>query len=76
MFTAKLTISIFRYVFRGYIYAKFSIIINILSVKNYADSGCLISIINRRVLLNVYPNILIKHIFTAISVRGIGNIIY
>ena len=76
MFTVELTISTPSYAFRKYIYTKFSTTIGTLSVKSYADSNCPISIINRRVLLSVYPNILIKHMPTAISIRKIGNVIY
>ena len=76
MSTAEPTISTLNYVFRKYIYTKFSATIGTSSVKNYIDSGYPISIIDRKVLLDAYPNIRIRQIFVFISVRGIGNLIY
>ena len=60
MSTAEPTISTPGYVFRRYIYAKFSATIGTSSVESYADSGCPMSIIDKRVLLDACPNIQIR----------------
>ena len=56
----KLITFILGYAFRNYTYIIFAAIIGVLAFKNYINSNYPISIINRKVLLSIYPDILIK----------------
>ena len=64
------------YAFRGYTYATFTAVIGVSPFKSCADSGCPMSIIDRKVLLSAFPDVLIKQMLAPISVRGIGDLMH